>query len=84
MDSSVQCLYPEASEWRVLLLQSFVFALFATAMSGAQGFGDLRETDGAIALGLAPPVEVLLFFELLKSNGEVDGWKIFARRIVLV
>ena len=52
-------------------------------MLGAQGFRDIRETDGAIALGLASPVEVLLLFELLKSNGEVDGWKIFARRIVL-
>ena len=67
----------------MLLLQSFVFALFATAMLGAQGFRDLRETDGAIALGLAPPVEVLLFFELLKSNGEVDGGKIVAGRMVL-
>lgn len=83
MDSSVGCRYPESSEWRVLLLQSFVFALFATAMSGTQGFRHLRKADGAIALSLPPPVEVLLFFELLKSNGEVDGWKIFADRIVL-
>ena len=67
----------------MLLLQSFVFALFATAMLGAQGFRDIRETDGAIALGLASPVEVLLLFELLKTGGEVNCWKFVARGSVL-
>jgi hypothetical protein len=66
-----------------LLLQAFIFPLFATTLSRSQGIRHIREAQSAISLGLSAPIEVLLFLQLLKPGSEVNGGKVLSYHFVL-
>ena len=66
-----------------LLLEAFIFPLFAATLFRSYGIRHIRKAQSAISLGLAPPVEILLFLQLLKPGSEVDGGKVLSYHFVL-